>query len=118
MAPRLTPERVQISTSTLGKVRPPYRAEAGEDDTSETYEAEPRDVLTGDEAEVQQEAAAWVDLLEWLPHEVRGAGGEWRAVAGSGPPDQVAYLRAQLNLFSELCFARNQARARARVRVG
>ena len=51
VAPRLTPERVQISTSTLGKVRPPYRAEAGEDDTSETYEAEPRDVLTGDEAE-------------------------------------------------------------------
>ena len=108
MVARLVPERVQISTTTLGKVRPPYRAEAGEGDTSCTYEAEPPDVLTGDDAEAQQEAGSWVDLLQWLPHEVRGAGGEWRAVAGCGPPDEVAYLRAQLHLCSELCFARNQ----------
>ena len=89
-------------------MRPPYRAEAGEGDASITYEAEPRDILTGDEAEAQQEAGSWVDLLHWLPHEEKDAAGEWRAVAGCGPPDEVAYLRAQLHLCSELCFARNQ----------
>ena len=105
---QLVAELVQISTSTLGKVRPPYRGEAGEDDPSCTYEAEPRDVLVGDEAEARQEAEAWVDLLAWLPHEARSDTGEWEAVAGLASADEAAYFRAQLKLFSELCFARNQ----------
>ena len=76
------------------QVRPPYRAEAGEDDESCTYEVEQKDELVGDES-ARQEADSWVDLFEWLPHEERTAGGAWVDRPGAARPDELAYFRAQ-----------------------